>query len=452
MKKLVVGLLGTGVLAVACTLGISHYIGGQLQTAMEDAVASWNGEGFNVELLSYDRGLLGAEAQTVWTFATEDASYEMLATHSVHHGPWSGGHAGTIDTQFHLPDNSEAALIDALQDRPLLQWHTTVFWQGGTDHHLQSPAFQATFDDASALNWGGLEARMTLPAARDQTRGWLRAPALHVQSADQSALDLADLAFDFDVQLVEGSSLWAGPVQLQMGTLRVRDAAQGESLHLENLRTALHNTVTDGLAALQLTAQAKALQTASYAAHDVDLALHAERVDAQWLGDWWTWLQGDLSDPEHLAVLQHNLPQLLAHHPVVTLEKLALRTADGNSHMESRWAYVGQDPQSPNLLTDLHASVHAAMPKRLLENWLGQQVRSDYVELLAQMEQTLDDTALQASVEDGVRKRLAVLIEAGLLHDEQEALSIDLKLDRGALQLNGQAIDWQTLLGIGQSL
>jgi len=83
------GVLCAGALAIAGALGTSYYIGGRIQTAFEQTADTWSTEdGFAVRILEYHRGLVTAQAQTLWSFADAENTYDIVVTHDIVHGPW----------------------------------------------------------------------------------------------------------------------------------------------------------------------------------------------------------------------------------------------------------------------------------------------------------------------------------------------------------------------------
>lgn len=86
------------------------------------------------------------------------------------------------------------------------------------------------------------------------------------------------------------------------------------------------------------------------------------------------------------------------------------------------------------------------MPKPILLALLDSKVRSDYIELLEQLEQEMDEPQLQHAVDDGVSKRLKGLIEWNAIRERSDAFTTELELKNGKLTLNGQTRDMADLL------
>ena len=120
--------------------------------------------------------------------------------------------------------------------------------------------------------------------------------------------------------------------------------------------------------------------------------------------------------------------------------------------MSARVAYTGQQPEMFNPISDLQAQLHASLPKSVLIQLLDARVRSDYLALLEQLGNELDEQELQAAVDDGVGKRLKSLLSFGAIQDRGEKFTTELEFEQGELKLNGQPAELQNLLRMGGAI
>lgn len=453
MKKLAVGVIGAGALAVAGALGTSYYMGEHIQQTMTQMTEAWASDGgLTVRLLDYDRGLLTSHATTLWSIASEEENYDITVVHNIVHGPWPMGKAAKVVSRFLLPPDSEAALLQALQQRAPLEWTTTASWSGTTAHHVTSPNFQTAFEDGSALTWGGLKAEWTLSAQRDAVQGFVRMPVLRVEVQDGSRMDMEDAELTFDAQMPQGYSFWTGPTALKLGMLSVLDTEEATQLKLQHLQLESSNVMQNALLQSGIQAQLQNVDSANFHAQNLKLQVQMKNIEANWFEQWMQWLQTGTESEEQTMSLLQNLPALLAGKPELHIQRLSMDSGDGPVSLAAHVRYSGTDPEQFNPITDLEGQLQTAMPLPVLKQLLGSRVRSDYLELLEQMDREIDEAELQAAVNDGVGKRLKALLSQAVVQKQGDAVSASLSFSNGEFKLNNQPQTLQQLLGIGGAL
>ena len=88
MKKVVIGMLSAGALAVGAGLATSYYMGERIQQTLQNTADAWSmQEGLTVRFLSYERGVTSSQAKTLWSLATAEDTYDVTVTHDIVHGP-----------------------------------------------------------------------------------------------------------------------------------------------------------------------------------------------------------------------------------------------------------------------------------------------------------------------------------------------------------------------------
>ena len=451
MKKLTVGVLCAGAVVAAGVLATSYYSGIKIQEAFEQNAQGWSAEdGFSIQVLEYDRGLIRSHAKTLWSFAGDEESYDIQVTHDMLHGPWPMGKAAKVVSRFLLPEGSEPQLVDALKNQAPLEWTTIANWSGKTHHTLASPQFATAFQDGSTLAWGGLQAQWDLAAERNHIQGWIRMPQLRVQVEDGSAMNVDSAELTFDTAMPEGHGFWTGPSTFNIAAMEVQDTESQTYLKLQKLALQGGNTLQAGLVQSNMALQMAQLQTQAYSVGDIALNMDLKNVDASWFDQLIYWAQAG-SDIQNMPWL-NSLPQLLAGKPEISISKLTMSSEDGPISLSARLAYVGTQSEAFNPLGDFEGQLETEMPMSALAQVLEGKVRNDYLELLEQMNHEIDEVQLQAAVEDGLEKRLDALLGQGVFVVDDTQAKAALSFSNGDLKLNGQPIALQTLLSIGGAL
>lgn len=453
MKKLAIGVLSAGALAVAGGLGTSYYMGGHIQQALEDTANTWSSEdGFTVRVLEYDRGIMQSQAKTLWSLAAGEETHDLTVTHDIVHGPWPMGKAAKVVSRFVLPPDSEPQLVEALQQKSPLEWITTASWSGETAHTLFSPNFTARFEDGSVLTWGGLKAQWTLSAQRNAAKGFVQMPVLRVKVEDGTSMDMEDFETTFDAHIPPSFNFWNGPGTVKVGGLAVQDTETDSQWKLQGIHIQSDSSLQDNMVQMNLDTRIAKVEMPEFSLDNMALEMHAKQVDAHWLNEFMQWMQRNTEDEDQATDLLRSLPVLLAGKPEIEVTRFGLQTPEGPAEMSTRITYVGQEPQAFNPAADLHVQMHAQLPKTILAQLLDSKVRSDYLELLEQLEQEFDEEQLQAAVDDGVGKRLKSLLELGAIKDSGTTFSTDIELNQGELTLNGQPNELRNLLQMGGAI
>lgn len=453
MNKLVVGIVGAGVIAGVAALGCSYYVGGQIEQSLEQATQEWSAqEGFAVSILEYERGIVGAKAKTQWSFDDEDEHFEIIATHDITHGPWARGQAGSIDSRFPLPEDSDPDLQKALQGRAALEMFTRIGWQGQTEHTFTSPEVTVNFADGSDMGWGGLQAALSVSAERTAAQGWARMPALKLKSEDGSRLELQDTTLDFSGTIVAGHSFWDGPASMKVGSVRVFEPEGASSITLQGVALDSTTSVREDMIDTSFKVHVANIDAPGYATSDMQLHLSLKNIASSWLDQLLAWTQGNMQDDAHRMELLRSLPVLLERKPEIAIERLAIRTPEGHSELSARLAYQGENTSTFDPLTDLYGSLRASMPQALLKMLMAEKVRSDYATLLEQLGQEMEEAALQAEVDDGVQKRIQGLLNNDIVRVQGDTFSAELEYSQGDIKLNGVSTSLQKLWGIGGAM
>lgn len=453
MNKLAIGALSAVALAAASGLGASYYLGGHIQQTLEHTAQTWSTEdGFAIRILQYERGIVRSQATSLWSLTNGEDTYDVTVTHDILHGPWALGQAARINTRFHLAKDSEPGLLQALDHRAPLEWLSTTRWDGSTTHTLHSPHFSTRFEDGSALTWGGLEAAWTLSAEHNAAKGWIRMPLLRLQADEQPLLTVEDSRLEFDSRIPANHGFWDGPIQLQLGRLMVHEPESGNQWQLQKLQLHGNTLVQEPLAHLQLDTHLAQLDMGTYRLNNVALTSQWRNIDTDWLDAFMAWGQSDDEDEEQAIALWRSLPLLLSGKPELAINQASMDTPDGLAQLSARLTYIGTNPEAFDPASDLEGSAQAQIPKSVLINLLDAKVRSDYLALLEQLGNELDETALQAAVDDGISKRLKGLLELQAIESNGDHFSAALEFSPQGLKLNGHVVELQQLLQLGGAI
>ena len=453
MKKRAIGVLSTGALAVAAALATSYHIGQRIQQEFESTAQAWStSDGFSVRVLNYQRGITSAQATSLWSFATEEERYEIPVIHHIVHGPWPWGKAAKISSQFQLPNHSEPQLLQALKKRAPLEWVMTADWQGATEHHLTSPNFAVEFEDASSLMWGGLNAQWDLSAQRDKAKGAIHMPAVRIKVEDGNQTEWEDTELTFDARIPEGHSFWEGPAHLKIGLLAIQEPETATDFRLQQLQIESNTQLQDQLVQMRMHSHLGKLETPGYNARNVVLNMRMNNIHVNWFDQLVQQLQRSTQEEELAPSLWDELPTLLSGKPELAIEQLDIETDEGTARLAANLQYVGTAQEALDPATDLLFRLQANLPKPMLRHILETKVRGDYLGLLEQLGQEVDETTLRTAVEDGVNKRLKGLLDLGAVQDKEGQYAAELVLEQGEFKLNGQPTELQSLMQLGGAI
>ncbi|MEG2050242.1 MAG: DUF945 family protein, partial [Comamonas sp.] len=375
MKKWAVGGAALAAVAVAGVLGGSYAMGGPIEAGFQDAAVRASGEGLTVEVLRYERGWLHSTAETLWTYDSgnaneavgdeeEDADsadsadaaaphepVQFKVSHRITHGPWAMGHAAQVDSDFLLAAGANPQLHAVLKDRPALQVHSNVGWSRSSSHSASAPPLNWT-SETTTITWGGLQAQWQMPADLRGVQGQLQLPTLRMQDAAQGQLELTGASLQLDLQQPAGQPLLTGPWKLQLASLVHQPAAgedsTGERFAIQALQLDSRTTLQGDAAQMTLNGSLQSLQMGGHQASDVVLEAALRNLDAAWLQQALAWRQdGSAAAAERLQQLTQQLPQVLARKPALEVSRLSLRTPEGLSELGATLAYAGngQQPQ-----------------------------------------------------------------------------------------------------------
>ena len=453
MKKIAIGVLSAGALAVATALVTSYSIGEHIQNTVEASIQNWSqADGLTIRLLRYERGVIHSDAQTLWSFTSGDEIYDITVNHSIVHGPWAKGQAAQVTSHFLLPQDSELALIQALQNQAPLQWTVTANWSGDTLHRLSSPNFASLFDDGSSLTWGGLTAQWDFNAQHDGAKGVVHMPVLRVKVPESHTIDIEDVKWDFDARVPAQFHFWTGPSSLQVGLLAMQDIESASHLKLQQVQLNAEADLEGEQLHLQLQGSAAKATSQSYDLDTLALHLNFRNLNAHWLEAMATQPSEAPDGDEVWVSLLQQLPLFLDSQPDLVLTRLSIHTPEGNVSASGRAHYQGNAQETDNPLRDLYLNLQGQAPKAILQAVLGSKVRSDYLELLAQLEQELDEPQLQRAIDDGTSKRLKSLVQLNAIRESGDTFMTELELKNGELTLNGQTRELTDLLQMGGAI
>lgn len=479
MNKWAVGGVALAAVAVAGVLGGSYVMGGPIEAGFQNAAVRASGDGLTVEVLRYERGWLHSTAETLWTYdsgnaneavgdeeedaddassadaATPHESVQFKVTHRITHGPWAMGHAAQVDSDFLLTAGANPQLQAVLKDRPALQVRSNVGWGRSSSHSASAPPLQWT-SEATTITWGGLQAQWQMPADLRGVQGQLQLPTLRMQDAAQGQLELTGASLQLDLQQPAGQPLLTGPWKLQLASLVHQPAAaeagadEADKAHHKDERFAIQALQLDSRTTLQgdaaqmaLNGTLQSLHIGGHQASDVVLEAALRNLDAAWLQQALSWRQdGSAAAAERLQQLTQQLPQVLARQPALDISRLSLRTPEGLSELGATLAYAGNGQQPQQLLQDLQASLRAQLPEPVLRDLLVQRARHGLLQLLEEEgRDDVDAADLEAAVQTNVTERLATLKTLGALQAEGPRWRSQLDMSQGQLRLNGQSLD-----------
>jgi hypothetical protein len=407
--------------------------------------ANWMGGSFSV--VSYERGLFGATAETEMTRPRGGGKLrfahriryglpELLSgTHKIHSEPLLGEADARIGAMFggKAPFTVES-----------------VFMAGGRQRHhfvVNEIDFHET---GFGLSMSRIDGEFTVSGEGDEAGGQFGLPSLSVdwdREGSEYAIRLKDAAMRFEGKRAADHAFWTGvcsasvdeyvfeidgPRATEFRWLRAGEGS-GEmdkvALVLEKLGTRIALSERDGAVELAYGASVGSLRAdGEPIVSDAGIGLVFENVDAGLLDDAVEMFAlGAGTDPEAetrlgrlLAErLMKRLPAVLERRPAFLVRDTSARFAEGEAKLALRLAYVGGSGEQFDPAADIEGETRLSVPRALLAR------------LPSVSAQSLDG-----------------LVASGLAVEKEGMLDLELSYRSGSLVLNGKPLPLKSLPGL----
>ncbi len=427
MRKLVVPLL---VAALAATAGAWCW-GARRAERAHGAWQAWLGQALAPLAVegSYRRGWLRAEATTRLRLPPQtDAPGEAVVLEIRDHiapGPiaWGDWRAGPVLAVVH----SEAIAQLPEGGLPLLRAETVIDAAGRATTRFVSLPWDAAVP-TPALAWEDVRGTLRFEAPSRRLAGELVASLLHV-GGPEAGVSAHGVQAHFEYR-ESRHGLPLGELRLRMATLAVEAsedtrAFRVDGLELEQSQT-LHDGSVDSLASLSYRALVRG--EVAHAGGSLELALR--QLDAASLARLVEGARASESASDDAGALTARLEILAAIPKLLANAEFELRgafaTVEGPVEFEGSVQLDEGDALSMLSPTALVADARARVPVVLLEQ--------EFAEGLRETDPTSVDSRAEA------RRRLASLVERGLLVLEEGNYATHVRYDAGRLEVNGQPV------------
>ena len=416
MKKSVGILSGLAVaIAVATTAG-AWYTGKQLPAELERSVARGNeelkkalvgnGGSMTLELVSLDQHFFTStahyrlKAENVQVGETDAVNFEVGVTDQIEHGPfpWSRVKAfklmpvlATSNSVLDKDDFTSGWYIAAGDKAPLTA-QFSLGYDGSVDSDIRLAPVTLKQDGDDVLEFSGMQ--VLLSGDRDGKAVAIHADAGHLElnfvDEQQAPVKILLNGFKAGGKLTETGHdmVYVGNFDLALADTQVTFGPKQEVLVLKGLQqNNLYNA--EGQAKDKLAGRLEyKVDDISYAGRKVgsaEMVLTMKSIDIPAMQALMAWYQSQLPQmqqaaaegeapelemtPEEQAKVQADLQKLLVAKPQVAVEKLAFKTANGESHFNLAMDFANPssfdlppDQLGKQLLTQLKAKLSVSKP------------------------------------------------------------------------------------------
>ncbi|MDR1854910.1 MAG: YdgA family protein [Azoarcus sp.] len=281
---------------ILAVLGVgSYWAGGWIEQAFRDAAAKTTQYGLTVNVIDYQRGLLGATARTEATFTYNGEPVTVLLNHDIQHGPLPAlTAAARVHTVPELPEDRVAQFNDIFGGdpfggKPPFTVDTAIGWGGGINHHIVSPKFEATIrEDKTRVVWGGLNADVEINSAQTHVRTRANVAGLDMVKSEDNQLKLGHLELEgeFDLNELESYGLVGGKWEMEVDKFLMRakdDESPARAIEVQAFKGDMRTDFADG--ALNVTthlgADKIALDGDRETIGDAKLTFQSENLDVK---------------------------------------------------------------------------------------------------------------------------------------------------------------------------
>ena len=434
-------LLGAFVIAALTATGACWFAGHQFEQAVTRNLAKHQHPDLQIQLISYERGLFRAEAETLWHYQVQGQSLEWRVSHHIQHGPLPAGKLARVDSQLHAQD-LPVDLRELFADTSPLTAHSVVFLSGTHQHQLHSPQVSAQRADES-LFWGGMQAQLDFGADQRHMQAEFRLPQLRINDIADGELLLEGVNLQVDATYHPGLGFWSGPSDLSMEQLRVREA--GEELTLHGLRLHSDIRLEERLIHLYHHWQLESLHLADETLQGLALEFELGRLEAKALAQLLQLGSVQRANNDLGGVLD-KLQSLLSQQPYLAVHRLQAQHPQGLLSLDGRVAYQGKGQLlAMNPTRELHAEARLEAPAELLKTLYATRQRESMLELAKLLDWDADSEEFEILVEQTIRVQLNQLVQQGYFIEEAGRWSSEARFEQGRLRINGRAAD--ALLG-----
>ncbi len=458
-------------IASVILLGVPYYCGLRCEARFRSVVDELSKTSPRpLTLVSYQRGLFGATAETVIDVPDPAAvaapsgppstPRRVILHHRIFHGPGLDGlRFARVVTTPELPDPLGATLAHLFKDRPPLTVTVDFGLDGSADGQVVSPAAATATTDATAagaaptqIEWAGLDGRFHLTPGATALTSHLTALRLSVQAAvGQLVLDRMEETGD--QRRGETSGMWIGAGTLTVDGIRLNAGPQ--AFRIDKLVMESRSDESNDLMTSTTTFSAGRAGVEGVGGRMIDrpsLRMVMSNLDAAALQEIRERVQEPETQPaadvqarwsQLRGVLAPLITRLAKRQPGFAIEELSFATTEGSAKLSGEIHYVGEGSLDTFAWqSDLAASAIVDLPAALFDELAAQSVRPKVRKDLAANAAANPAAASEAALDTHAHAVAAAMrqsfIDRNLLKVAGDHVTATAELRAGVLTVNGQ--------------
>ncbi|GHF29585.1 uncharacterized protein YdgA (DUF945 family) [Deinococcus metalli] len=435
----------TAVIALGAVAGATAVFAGRTQAVANDLTTQLNATlgptgVVTVTQTAYRRGLTSSTQILDVRISDQGAGvpFDVIVTNRIQHGPFPGlrGVAqATVDTEVAFKDAAAQAAYDRAFPNRKPTLHTVVGLAGGSDSTLDVPAGSVRADDGTQVTWQAAHA--LLAVAGTTTRSTVTWPGGTVVSADGGAT-VRGLTATGTTHQSAGRALGTGTATVELQG--VSFIGGGQNVELGTVKVSSETTEAGGFYGSAARYDVGTLKAGGQTVSDLRVHVGVSHVPGAPLERIVTLLQqaqqGSVAPgrretltPAQQQQLQSDLLDVLRGGPALDIERISVTRPAGEVAVTGRITVPGAATLTAPQLAQVAQS--PALLGGLLAVTLN--VRGSEAAI----------TDLVSSVGapgQGIAQNLGALEQAGYITRAGRTLSTTLRLDGGAVTLNGRSL------------
>lgn len=459
-------------LAVAGTAG-AWYTGTQLEGVLQTSIERGNQQlraqfpdtAVALELAGFERGFFSSQARyRVVLQAAEDdnVGVDLFVTDRIEHGPLPLSRLASFQwfpvmavSHAQLePSEQLAGLFAASAGRPPVSVLSNIGYGNSVYGELEVAPLSWTSERGSSVSFSGLAAVYETDTAGDAVKLNGRVDSMELKGRPglpDSGVSLVGWDMSVDRQR-DASGIYLGSSRGELDQFVLAVNGMSPLILTEVLQSDLVTLDTDG-ANMAMNYRIGAVNYGADKLGSMELGLTASRLDPQAIQKL-TGLYGNVmfSDIASLdgqldtlaAQLQEAAEQLLDGHPRLSLDNLAIKTANGESRLS-----LGVDLERP---ASLELATEKLIPQLIrhldAKLVLSKPMLKDVVRYKALFDPSLDRQAVEQEAAMAVEMAGAMAEMLQLGRVDGDNIISQLSYDNGAVLFNGQAMELEELMGV----
>ncbi len=470
IMKLSVVVGGVVLVAAAAGLAAPYWAGIQTEkyynATIHDAA---NKYGFNLKDAVYHRGWFSSQSQIELDIPDKHGKtpHVISVVSDIHHGPVIIGvsdhpifAASAAVTTFKFPHEMDAPLHFYFGDKPPVQLTTTVGFDGGSNTHIFSPAYNGPSQNGKlSVSWKGMvgDSVSTGVSAGDEVTSSFKAPGLLIKGQGGVVELGTDTATGEGHRSESGLLLGHAKISLAKFDLDVpSDKAPDTHLMLNGLSFSDNVVPKDHLLTVKFAARVEDIMVADQhygpGQYDMELRNLGEDVLTEYVKtvrDLRGMQPRGAQNANAMAEMGHRLMGLanefLKNSPQLEISRVSLGTKEGEIAGRVLVAFDGSGALNTGnialLIPRIHAEANADVPEMLFKTILAGVARSHLASSSKASDQKVpDDDTLTSSAISVMQQEIQSMQDNGLIVNEGDRYTARLLFDKGQLTVNGRPV------------